>query len=80
MARELEPWGGEVRVPRWLRRLLRRRPEPDDTPERAREPKHAQSDRTVLENANRAATGAVVDVYQEGRDTRRRGTSGSRGD
>ena len=79
MARELEPWGGEVHMPRWLRRLLRRPPEPEDTPERAHEP-HAQSDRSVLENANRAATGAVVDLYKEGRDVRRRGTTGRRGD
>jgi hypothetical protein len=80
MARELEPWGGEVHLPRWLRRVLRLRPEPEDTPQRAHEAKGPQSDRTVLENANRAATGAVVDLYKEGREVRRRGATGRRGD
>jgi hypothetical protein len=36
MPREPEFWGGEVRVPRWLRRN-RKRPSADDTPERQRE-------------------------------------------
>ena len=34
----------------------------------------------ALENANRAATGALVDLYNEGRERRRRGTTGPRGD
>jgi hypothetical protein len=69
--RELEPWGGEVKVPRWLRRVLRR-PEPEDSPERDREPKRPpqHTDRTVLENANRAAVGAMTDLYNEGRRNR----------
>ena len=32
MTRELEPWGGDVRLPRWLRRLLRRPEDVGDTP------------------------------------------------
>jgi len=80
MARELEPWGGEVHMPGWVRRLLRRRPEPGDTPERAHEPHHPDHSPTVLDNANRAATGALVDLYNEGREVRRHGTARPRGD
>ena len=36
MPREPEFWGGELRVPRWLRRH-RKRPPAGDTPERQRE-------------------------------------------
>jgi len=80
MARELEPWGGEVRLPKWLRRVLRR-PDPEDTPERAREPRRSPgSDRSALENANRAAVGPMTDLYNEGRQRRRQGSTGRRGD
>jgi hypothetical protein len=68
---ELEEWGGEVRVPRWVRRLLRRPAPPGDTPERAHEPRTAGRDRSVTENANRAASGALVDLYNEGKRKRR---------
>jgi hypothetical protein len=34
MPPELEPWGGEVRLPAWLRRVLRRPVNTDNTPER----------------------------------------------
>lgn len=38
MPREPQPWGGEVRLPAWARRLLRRPPRTDtDTPERVHE-------------------------------------------
>lgn len=80
MARELEPWGGEVHLPRWVKKVLRRPPDADDTPERAAEPRRAKAGPTPFENANRAATGAMVDLYNEGRDMRRRGTTGRRGD
>jgi hypothetical protein len=80
MARELEPWGGEVHVPRWLRRLLRRPPEAEDTPERRQEPRRADDTTSVLHNANRAAAGPMADLYNEGRDMRGRGTTGKRGD
>ncbi len=39
-----EEWGGEVRLPRWLRRLLRRREPEDDTPERAHEARQTTAD------------------------------------
>jgi hypothetical protein len=69
--RELEQWGGEVRVPPWLRRLLRR-PEPlGDTPERATEWRPPEPQRSVLENANRAAVGSMSDLYREDHPKRR---------
>ncbi len=58
MSRELQPWGGEVQVPRWIRRLLRR-PSPSDTFERiheARQPHYPEV--SVAENADRAIFGA----------------------
>lgn len=36
MARRPQEWGGDVRLPGWLRRPLRRPSPPGDTPERAR--------------------------------------------
>ena len=36
MPTQPEPWGGQVRFPRWMRRG-RRNPQADDTPERQRE-------------------------------------------
>jgi hypothetical protein len=65
---ELQPWGGEVKLPRLLRWLLRR-PNPDDTPERAHERREPQySDVSVLENADRAIFGA----WSEGHPGNRR--------
>jgi hypothetical protein len=50
--KELERWGGEVRLPRWLRR---RRARPEDTPEKLSEHgRAAEPDVSVLENADRA--------------------------
>ena len=58
MARELEPWGGEVHLPRWIRKLLRR-PDSADTEERAHERRQPQvPEVSVLENADRAIFGA----------------------
>ncbi len=69
--RQQEPWGGEVAMPRWLRRVLRR-PEPlGDTPEGAHEARKPQAGPSVLENANRASVGAMADLYREGRTKRR---------
>jgi len=53
MARkELEPWGGDLHLPRWLRR---RRKEMSDTPEKlAERPDAKERERSVLENADRA--------------------------
>ena len=70
-SREQEAWGGEVRIPRWLRRMLRR-PEPvGDTPEAAHEKRKAQPGRSVAENADRAAVGVMSELYREGRKKRR---------
>ena len=64
--RELEPWGGEVHMPKWMRKALRRPPDADDTPERAHESRQTHhSDRSVLENANRAATGVMSDLRKD---------------
>ena len=72
MARELENWGGEVRLPRWIRQVLRRPPKAEDTPERTREPKRPQEHTgSVLENADRAVLGPVTQAYAEGRRRRR---------
>ena len=65
--RQLEPWGGEVRMPGWLRRMLRRPEPPADTPEGAHEKRNPQPGPSVAENADRAAVGAMSDLYREGR-------------
>jgi hypothetical protein len=58
MSRELQPWGGEVQVPRWIRRLLRRST-PSDRPERIHEGRQPRyPDASVAENADRAIFGA----------------------
>ena len=72
MRRELEPWGGEVHLPGWMSRLLRRLPEPTDTPERTHEARaHPPDLPSVLENADRAAVGPLTQLYNEGRTGRR---------
>jgi len=69
--RQQEAWGGEVRMPRWLRRMLRR-PEPlGDTPEGAHEAWQPRSGPSVGNNADRAAVGALSELYREGRIKRR---------
>lgn len=66
MAREREPWGGEVRIPRWLRSLLRVRPFPGTLPERAHERHHRQRpDKSVAQVADCAAVGILSDLYRE---------------
>lgn len=71
MPRELEEWGGDVHLPAWLRRLLRRPAPADDTPERSREAPKAPTD-SVARAANRAAGGELLnDLYWEGRRKRR---------
>ena len=69
--RQQEAWGGEVKVPRWLRRILRRPEPPEPTPEAAHEARKPQGGPSVLENANRAELGPLVDLYREGRTKRR---------
>jgi hypothetical protein len=69
--REPEAWGGEVRMPRWLRRMLRRPEALGDTPEAAHEKRKAEPGRSVAENADRAAVGVLSEPYREGRRKRR---------
>jgi hypothetical protein len=64
---QLQPWGGDVRMPRWLRRLLRRPDPPDDTPEARHEARKRQASADVAANADRAAVGALSSLYREGR-------------
>jgi hypothetical protein len=69
--RQQESWGGEVRMPSLLRRLLRRPPPAEDTVEGAHEARKPQPGPSVGENADRAAVGAMSDLYHEGRTERR---------
>jgi hypothetical protein len=72
MPRELQPWGGDVHLPNWVHRLLRR-PLPTDTPERiheARQPREPEV--TVLENADRAIFGAWSEGHPGNKPPRRR--------
>jgi hypothetical protein len=62
-----EAWGGGVHVPRWLRKLVHRPEPPGDTPERLHEAREPQPQPSVLENSNRAFSGALVDLYNESR-------------
>ena len=74
MTRPQERWGGDVRVPRWLRSLLGRPADPGDSPERAHERHRSQQpDRSVSEAADRAAVGPLSELYREGRKRRREG-------
>jgi hypothetical protein len=66
-----EAWGGEVRIPRWLRRILRRPEPPGNTAEAAHEARKPQSGPSVAQNADRASVGALSDLYREGRTKRR---------
>jgi hypothetical protein len=66
-----EAWGGEVHLPRWLRRVLRRPESPGDTPEGAHEKRKPKDGPSVLESANRAAVGPLTDLYREDRGRRR---------
>ena len=54
-------------MPRWMRKLMHRQEPPGDTPEAAHEKRQPHDGPTVLENANRAFSGAVVDIYNESR-------------
>ena len=66
-----DDWGGEVGLPRWLQRVLRRRERPGDTPEAAHEARKAQPSTSVAENVDKASFGALSGVYREGRTKRR---------
>ena len=70
MQQDLQPWGGPVEMPRWLRRLFRR-PAPDDTPERVHERRQPEYDYiTPVENVDRAILGA----WSEGHPANKRGS------
>jgi hypothetical protein len=66
-----EAWGGEVQMPRWLRRVLRRPAPLGDTPEAAHEAREPQAGPSVAQNADKASVGALSDLYHEGRTKRR---------
>ena len=69
--RQQEEWGGEVRMPRWLRRMLRRPAPLDDTPEGAHEARTSQSGQAVRQGAGRGEADLMSNLYHEGRDERR---------
>ena len=76
MTRELEPWGGEVRIPSWLRRLLRRPLDTGDSPERAAERVHERLNPgeptvTVFENCDRALLGGFTELRPQRPPARR---------
>ena len=73
MPRELEPWGGELRMPGWLRRMLRRGPAPDDGAERVHERRNAETTvETPLMAIDRAIFGPFSEAYPDKRAPRRR--------
>jgi hypothetical protein len=70
--RELQPWGGDVKMPRLIRRLLRRPEDPGDTPERVHEARQPEyPDVSVAENADRAIFGAWSEGHPGHRRDRR---------
>ena len=70
--RQLEPWGGEVHMPRWMRKVLRRSGLAEDTPEARHEKRKEQPSGSVLENADRAGAGPMTQLYVEARTKRPR--------
>jgi hypothetical protein len=68
-----EACGGEVRMPWWLRRILRRPEPPGDTREAAHEARKPQSGPSVAQNADRAAVGVLPDLYEDFRELRSAG-------
>jgi len=68
MPKELEPWGGELRMPGWLRWMLRRGPAPDDTDECVHERRNQETSTvTPLMNMDRAIFGAFSEAYPDKR-------------
>jgi hypothetical protein len=73
MPRELEPWGGELRMPGWLRRVLGRGAAPEDTPELVQERRNAETTTmTPLMNLDRAVFGPWSESYPDERGKRPR--------
>ena len=69
--RQQEAWGGEVKLPGWLRRMLRRPEQPGPTAEAAHEARKPVAGPSVGQNADRAAAGPMTELYHEGRAARR---------
>jgi hypothetical protein len=65
-----EPWGGDLHLPRWMRRVLHRPEPPGDTAERAHEARKPQDMPSVGANADRAVVGSLSELYVEGRKKR----------
>jgi len=71
MPRELEPWGGELRMPNWMRRLMGRGRAPEDTPELIHERRNAETTTmTPLMNLDRAVMGPWSEGYPDQRRKR----------
>ena len=72
MPRELEPWGGELRMPGWMRRIFGRGPVPGDSAERIQERRNEETTTmTPLMNIDRAVFGAFSEAYPDKRAPRR---------
>ena len=65
MAQEPQPWGGEVHLPNWLRRLLRRPPEEALTPEAKHDARQRARARDQSAFEHMQATGTVEPHYSE---------------
>ena len=73
MPRELEPWGGDLRMPSWLRRILRRKPDPGPSPERVHEGRQFKDPEvSVAENADRMIFGGFSEGHPGNRPKGRR--------
>jgi hypothetical protein len=73
MPQELEPWGGDLRMPDWLRRVLRRRSQPGPSAERIHEARQPQQPGlSVAENADRAIFGGFSEGHPGNGPKRRR--------
>ena len=71
MPRELEPWGGELRMPNWMRRLMGRGRAPEDTPELVHERRNAETTTmTPLMNLDRAVMGPWSEGFPDKRRKR----------
>ena len=73
MPRELEPWGGELQMPKLMRWLLRRGSAPVDTAERVHERRNAETSvETPLMAVDRALLGPFSEAYPDRRGGGRR--------
>jgi hypothetical protein len=66
MREEPEEWGGAVRLPRWLRRLLRRADPAPDTTERAHEARTGGGQSVGGGHRGDPTEGAPVEVLGQG--------------